>query len=234
MATEKDVAILMTAHNEGKAIGALLAGIPKEFQVFLVDDGSTDDTAEIAGQFGAKIIALPIKLGQGAASVVGFRVIGEENYEYLVKMDGDGQHDPDEIPRFIEALKTTHVDVVGGSRILGSDYKGAPWARRIFLSPITWTLNKITGYRMTDAMCGFRAFRGSSLKKMVPLFEQMTSTNYIASEMWIKFATAGITVFEIPINLKGRSYGFSSKGLFRYGWGVFSTIIKAKLDTYKY
>jgi len=234
MVTPKDVAILITAFNEGKAIGDLLSDIPEEYQVFLVDDGSTDNTAEVAGQFGAKIVSLPMKLGQGAASIVGFKLIAEEDYEYLVKMDGDGQHDPDEIPRFIETLKTTDVDVVGGSRILGSNYEGAPLPRRIFLRPITWMLNRITGYGMTDAMCGFRAFRGSSLKGMVPLFEQMTSTNYIASEMWIKFATAGITVSEIPIHLKGRSYGFSSKGLFRYGWGVLSTIIKAKLDTYKY
>lgn len=83
-------------------------------------------------------------------------------------------------------------------------------------------------------MCGYRAFRGSSLKKIVPLFDKMTSKNYIASEMWINFAAAGITVGEIPITLKGRKYGFSSKGLFRYGWGVMCSIIRAKLETYKY
>jgi glycosyltransferase involved in cell wall biosynthesis len=234
MVIQKDVAILITVFNEGKAIEALLSDIPKEYQVFLVDDGSTDNTAEIAKQCGAKVLSVPIKLGQGAASIVGFGIISEENYRYLVKMDGDGQHDPDEIPKFIEALNNTDVDVVGGSRILGTNYKGAPLARRIFLGPITWVLNRITGYGMTDAMCGFRAFRGSSLNKIVPIFEQTTSTNYIASEMWIKFAAAGITVCEIPINLKGRAYGFSSKGLFRYGWGVSSAIIKAKLDTYKF
>jgi glycosyltransferase involved in cell wall biosynthesis len=231
---QKDTAILITAHNEARAIRELLAQIPEKYQVYLVDDASTDDTTSIAGELGAKIISLPIRLGQGAASIVGFRLIAEARYAYIVKMDGDGQHDPDEIPKFVDALTTSDIDVVGGSRILGSNYEGAPLARRVFLRPVTWLLNRITGYRLTDAMCGFRAFRGSAMERIIPIFEQMASTNYIASEMWIKFAAGGITVAEIPIDLKGRSYGFSSKGLFRYGWGVFSAIVRAKLDTYKY
>ncbi len=226
----KEVAILIAVYNEEKALGDVLRRIPGECDVYVVDDASTDRTVEVAKENEAKVISLPVNLGQGAAAIAGFRVITAADHPYVVKMDGDGQHDPAEIPRFVEALQGSEVDIVQGSRVLGADYRGAPLARRVFLRPLTWVLNRLTGYRMTDAMCGFRAFRGESLKRMVPIFEKMVEPRYIASEMWIRFARAGFSVAEIPIRLAGRTFGCSSKGLFRYGWGVCSAIVRTTLD----
>ena len=234
MKNRREVAVLITAFNESKVIGDIISKIRKDYHVYVVDDGSTDSTAEMAQRNGAKVISLPINLGQGAAAIVGYKIIAMENYEFLVKMDGDGQHNPEEIPKFIEKLKESGADEVVGSRILGSNYKGVPLARRIFLAPLTWLLNKLAGYNLTDSMCGFRAFRGQSLKKMIPIFEQIIEPEYMASEMWIRFAKAGISVVEVPIGLSSRKYGFSYKGLFRYGWGIIATIIRTKLDIYKY
>lgn len=96
-------------------------------------------------------------------------------------------------------------------------------------------LNKLTGYNISDSMCGFRAFRVETLKKVAPYLNDLVETEYIASEMWIRFARAGLTATEVPINLHKRQRGSSYKGhaLLRYGFGIVRTIIRAKLDTFK-
>ncbi|OVE76426.1 hypothetical protein BVX97_00885 [bacterium E08(2017)] len=228
--SKTDTAVLITAYNEERNISDLLESIGEKYDVFVVDDGSTDRTVEICRQKGARVIKSPMNMGQGAAAVMGYKVVAAEGYEQVIKMDGDGQHDPAEIPAFIVKLEESGADKVVGSRVLGSDYQGAPLARRLFLRPLTHVLNLITGYKLTDSMCGYRAFRGSSLIKMVDVFDEIQELEYIASEMWIRLAQAGFKVEEVPVKLAKRKSGFSYKGLYRYAWGVISTIVRARLD----
>ncbi len=234
MKDQKETAVLIIAYNEDKTIGEIINEISEEYDVYVADDGSTDNTAIIAKNFGAKVISLSINLGQGAAAIVGYKIVASENYTFLVKMDGDGQHNPKEITSFIKKLKNSNSDMIVGSRNLGQNYKEAPLARKMFLSPLTWLLNKLTGYKLSDSMCGFRAFRGKSLNKMISIFEKIVEPEYMASEMLIRFAQEGILIEEVPISLTKRKHGLSYKGLFRYGWGVISTILRTKLDIFKY
>lgn len=228
------IAVLITAYNEGRELASLLEKFDSGYDVFLIDDGSRDDTAAIARSYGAKVVSHPVNLGQGMALVTGFRLLAPMGYDMVIEMDGDGQHDPTEIPVLVKKMQESGCDVVAGSRILGENYKGAPLARRIFLSPLTWVINRLTGYSLSDSMCGFRAFKGSALMKVSSILDKMIEPEYIASEMWIKFAKAGLTATDAPIHLAGRKHGFSYKGMLRYGWGVCSTIIRSKLDTLKY
>lgn len=228
------VAVFITAYNEGKVLGSVLSQINRDYDVYVIDDGSTDETPAVARKHHASVITHSINLGQGMALLTAFKLLSQKDYDIVIEMDGDGQHDPGDIRKFIQKIAETDTDIVAGSRILGSDYEGAPFARRFFLRPLTWILNKLTGYNISDAMCGFRIFKGKSLKKVEYLFDDMLEPEYIASEMWIKFAKAGLTASEVPIKMAGRKYGFSYKGLFRYGWGVISTIIRTKLETYRY
>nr|MBS3788185.1 glycosyltransferase family 2 protein [Candidatus Bipolaricaulota bacterium] len=135
--TKEDVAVLITAYNEAKILGCLLENIPSTYHVYVVDDGSTDETSRIASKHRAEVVALPINIGQGAASVAGYKLLAEMDYDYLVKMDGDGQHDPGEIPKMIRKLEESNADIVVGSRVLGSTHNEAPLLRRLFLSPVT-------------------------------------------------------------------------------------------------
>lgn len=229
------VAVFITALNEEEVIGDILSDIDASYDIYLIDDGSCDSTAKIARGYRAQVISHPINLGQGMAVITAFKVLSEKDYDIVIEMDGDGQHNPKEIPKFIEKMEETGADIVAGSRILGSNYEAAPLSRRITLTPLSWVLNKLTGYNISDSMCGFRAFRGDALKKVAPTFDDMLETEYLASEMWIKFAKAGLTVTEVPITLSERKHGSSRKGhaFARYGFGVIKTIIRAKLDTYK-
>jgi len=227
-----DVAVLITAYNEACTIGQLIADIGELYTVYVVDDGSSDGTGEIARRMGARVIQLPVNVGQGAAAVVGYKVVAMEGHDYLVKMDGDGQHDPREIPRFVDKLSESGADMVVGSRILGSNYQRAPLSRKLLLGPLTWTLNRLTGYGVTDSMCGFRAFSGKSLARLVRVFDQIVETEYMASEMWIRFSKEGVTVAEVPISLSERKHSISHKGhaLARYGLGIIRTVVRTWLS----
>lgn len=233
MSKRDRIAVFLTVYDEEKLIAGVLEKIDDAYDIYVIDDGSNDRTVEISKKYNAEIISHPINLGQGMAVTTAFKCLLEKDYDFIIEMDGDGQHDPGEIPLFINKLNETAVDIVAGSRILGSNYKEAPLARKLFLKPLTFVLNKLTGYDISDSMCGFRAFRCRSLKKVKYIFEKMVEPEYIASEMWIRFSREGLTVDEVPITLSGRKHGFSYKGLFRYGWGVFSTIIRVKLDLYR-
>ena len=83
---------------------------------------------------------------------------------------------------------------------------------------------------MTDAMCGFRAFNAPALHKVIHVLDQMLEPQYLASEMFIRFAKEGLTVGEVPIQMQGRRAGHSYKGTVRYGWGVLKAIIRTLID----
>lgn len=222
--------ITLSAYNEENNITPVVTEALRCGDVIVVDDGSNDDTAATAAALGARVVRHPGNLGQGMAVLTGFKAALLGDYDVIVEMDADGQHDPAEIPAFLEKLEETGADIVVGSRILGSNYDGAPWARRYFLPKLTGLINRLTGYRMTDSMCGFRAFRASSLSRVFPVLDEMIEPQYLAAEMFIRFSRAGLTVEEIPIHLRDRSSGLSRKGLFRYGWGVSRAILKTMFD----
>jgi len=223
--------VVLTALNEERNIGDVVAEVMRQgYGCILVDDGSVDDTSEIARSLGAKVVKHPVNLGQGYAVLTGFKCAIAEQYDVIIEMDGDGQHDPMEIPLFIERMKSTGADVVVGSRILGYNHPNAPFFRKMLLPHFSWIVNRLTGYSVTDVMCGFRAFRKDSLLKVAPLFDSMLEPQYLAAEMFIRFAKAGLRVEEVPICLGDRSSGQSYKGVVRYGFGVLKAISRTLLD----
>jgi len=223
--------VTLTALNEAKNIEAIIPKIIEQgYDCILVDDGSNDGTPELAQHLGATVISHSINLGQGYAVLTSFKAALKKNCDLIIEMDADGQHDPCEIPLFIKKMEETKADIVVGSRILGSNYANAPFFRKTFLPYFTWFINKLTGYQMTDAMCGFRAFRKESLKSVAPVLDSMLEPQYLAAEMFIRFAKAGLSVEEIPIVLKDRLSGGSYKGFARYGFGILKAISKTLTD----
>ena len=225
------VLVTLTALNEEKNIGVIISDIKKMgYECLLVDDGSNDNTTAIAKSLGADVIKHCFNLGQGYAVITSFKAAIERNCDIIIEMDADGQHNPSEVPKFIEKLNNTDADIVVGSRILGNNHPNAPFFRKTFLPYFTKIINLLTGYKMTDAMCGFRAFKSSSLKKVQAQLGSMLEPQYIAAEMFLRFANEGLTVEEVPINLCDRLSGYSYKGFIRYGFGVLKAIIKTILD----
>jgi len=227
------IAILMAALNEEKILPSILEKIPEDIDVFIVDDGSTDHTKQVAQNHGAMVIKNPINMGQGHAFITGLKGIlrcWEHRKGCIVFLDADGQHDPNQIPLFVEKMKQTNADIVVGSRILGENYRNAPFFRKTFLPHFTWIINRLSGYHMTDALCGFRAFRFESLSKVEQILDSMIEPQYLAAEMFLRFSKVGLKVVEVPIIMKERASGMSYKGFIRYGVGILKAIIKVLVD----
>ena len=225
------VLVKMAAYNEEANIGDVLARMPKDVDVLVIDDCSMDKTSDISQEHGAMIIRHVKNLGQGVADLTGFMMAFELGYEIIIEMDADGQHNPEDIPRFIKAFKDNpSVDIVVGSRILGSqDNKGASKLRTYFLPYYTRVINWASGYLLTDALCGYKAYRSASLQPICHVLNTLSETEYIAAEMYIRFGRLGLSVNEIPIHVDSRNHGTSHKGTFRYGvavaWIIFRTAI---------
>ena len=220
------ILIGITAYNEADNLPSILAKLKDTYDVIVIDDGSHDATKEISQFYGATVLKHLLNIGQGCADITKYKYAIEMNYDYLVEIDGDGQHDPAEIHKFIERLDIGDADIVQGSRISGSNYNSAPFFRKTFLPFYTALLNYLTGYSLTDCMCGFRAYKVDALKSIEDVFDQMLEPQYLAAEALIRFSKKGLKVVEIPIHLRPRASGESYKGFIRYGMGVLKAILR--------
>ena len=203
--------------NERQHVDQVLQCVKQHAQdVLVVDDGSTDGTADILReQEGIFVVTHSANQGYGAALRSGFDFAQRGGYDVLVTIDCDGQHEPQRIPEFVATYeKSTEfgpVDIVSGSRYLKS-FSGdgvPPEERRSINMQLTRQLNQQLGLRLTDAFCGFKAYRVSSLSRLI------TSENGYAMplELWVRAAAADMNIVEIPVPLvylaEKRSFGGS-------------------------
>lgn len=194
--------IVITAFNEASVISDVVAGLNSaEYNVLIVDDASTDDTAHRAEAVGARVLQHPINLGQGAALQTGISFALRRGADFIVTFDGDGQHRPDDVPALINALVTQQVDFALGSRFLGSALNLPP-SRKLLLRAATWFTRLTTGLKLTDAHNGLRAMtrRGASALKL----RQNRMAH--ASEILAQIARSGLGYVEVPVTIVYTQY----------------------------
>ena len=189
----------LPVYNEVNYVDAILDEVQQyAANVLVVDDGSSDGTAELlARRDDIEVIRHPKNRGYGAALISAFEHAMEIGYEGIVTLDCDGQHQPRRIPEFIQAA--TDADIVSGSRYL-EQYDGgdAPPAERMRINQkITRELNQRLGFQLTDAFCGFKAYRTSGLRKI-----RITDQGYaMPLQLWVEAAAANLRVIEVPVPL---------------------------------
>ena len=168
-------------------------------KVIVCDDGSKDNTAKIARQSGAQVITHQKNQGYGAAIMTLFEQARKENADIMVTIDGDGQHNPDQIPLLLDAISEHNVDVVIGSRFLNkrSDSSGY---RKSGIKIITSASNFGTDFKVTDAQSGFRAYSKRAIESIHPTETGMS----ISTEILLKISNKGLSLAEVPISI---SYG---------------------------
>jgi glycosyltransferase involved in cell wall biosynthesis len=203
---------LLTAlpvYNEASHVGPVLAEVRLySSDILVVNDGSTDGTAaRLAAEPGIEVVTHPVNRGYGAALRSAFEFALAHCYDVLVTIDCDGQHQPRLIPSFFEACEGW--DIVSGSRYLAplTGDSQPPADRRRINELLTAQLNELLGLRLTDAFCGFKAYRVAALAKL-----DLTETGYaMPLELWVQAAHLGLRVRELAVPLLyldlARSFG---------------------------
>ena len=202
---------VVPALNEAASIQSVIAEVrafDPEFEVVVVDDGSTDATAQLAGEAGAHVVRLPFNLGIGGAVQTGYQFARDYGFDLAVQVDGDGQHDPDQIPLLLGPLLDGSVDMVVGTRFAGEGGYRAPLGRRIGIGIFARVVSLVVGQRVTDTTSGFRACN----RKAIQLFAADYPHDYPEVEGTILVFKHRLRMAEVPVAMRARAGGRSSIG----------------------
>ena len=200
---------IVPAYNEEESIGRVvdeLRAFDEGLEVLVVDDGSTDGTAEIARARGARVVSLPFNLGIGGAVQTGFRYAWEHDFDVAVRVDGDGQHAPAELDAVLAPVLSGEADVVVGSRFIGGDGYRSSRSRRVGIRLLALSVSALTRQRITDPTSGFQAAN----RKGIRLFAADYPHDYPEAEAAVMVAKHALRLCEVPVAMRARETGQSS------------------------
>lgn len=202
--------VIVPAYNEEESLPSVVRDLWDNFtdaDIIVINDGSADQTSEVARSLGARVIDLPYNLGIGGAMQTGFLYAMEHGYEVAVQFDGDGQHRADEIPKILASVTTGSADMAIGSRFLGAgEPYDVPFARRLGIRLFAFVQSRLTGLRLTDTTSGFRAYG----KKAIETFADYYPDDYPEVEAIAILVSRGLGVVEVPALMRPRAKGRSS------------------------
>lgn len=220
---DSKIIVCIPAFNEAKTIAEIIKKSKKySTGVIVYDDGSTDDTSEIAKSAGATVIRNPENKGYGVAVRSLFQAAKEQDADVMVTLDSDGQHDPDQIAEVIEPLKQG-FDIVVGSRFLKSDGKQRlPKYRSFGIKTITKLTQAASYHGLTDSQSGFRAYNKNALSK-INLFEDGMA---VSTEILLRASEKKLSTTEVPITINYDLKGTSTHNPISHGIGVLYSVFQ--------
>ena len=207
-----DLLAIVPAYNEAGAISDTIAELRRhapDFDVLVVDDGSTDDTAGLARRAGARVLQLPFNVGIGGAVQSGYVYAADQGYQVAVQVDGDGQHDPRCLPVLLDHLRSTpELNMVTGSRFMAADGRGyrSSASRRLGIRIFGRILSAVVGRRVTDPTSGLRM----TDRRGIELFARDYPHDYPEVEAVLLLHHHRLASQEIPVRMRERRTGVSS------------------------
>lgn len=205
--------VVIPAYNEEHSIDAVINQIPKDIpgidalEIVVIDDGSSDETTKVAKETNqATVITLPYNLGIGAAVQTGFIYAQRKDYDIVVRVDGDGQHRPEDIPKLLRPIMENETDIIIGSRFLegqGSYPVSSRWLGQRLIALLT---SLIIRQRITDSTSGFRCYN----KQSIALLNEYYPVDYPEPEEIIFLRKNKFRIQEIRVKMQERQEGNSS------------------------
>jgi glycosyltransferase involved in cell wall biosynthesis len=214
----------LPAYNEEKSIAKVTIGVSRQVdKVLVVDDGSSDATAEIAEKLGAIVIRHERNLGKGAALRTMFQWARTNNVDIMVTLDADGQHLPEEIPRVLKPLMEGTADICVGSRFAGQATSEMPRHRQFGARVLTGIVGSLSGLPIRDSESGFRAYSKKALSVLAPTEMGMGAE----ASMLLQAGEKGLAIAEVPISVAYKDLARpSARNPFYHGLDVLGSIMK--------
>jgi glycosyltransferase involved in cell wall biosynthesis len=207
LTNRRSILVIVPALDEQESIGQVLRSLARsrsDCDVLVIDDGSSDRTAEVARAHGAAVLSHGANRGYGAALVSGYRHALANGYETVVQLDADGQHDPAQIERLLKALKTEEAEMAIGSRMMDGGGHVASFPRVAGIHFFAW-LGRALGVRVTDPTSGFAAMS----RRAAAFLAENTPDDFPDLNVRIALHRAAIRVVEVPVTMGPRLAGES-------------------------
>jgi len=220
--------VVIPAFNEAGSIATVLDDVRRAFggDVVVVDDGSSDATAAVARAAGATVLAHPCNLGIGATVQTGFLFALQNGYDAVLRLDGDGQHDPTYLPKFLSLLEEDATDIAVGSRFLAREGYQSTVVRRAGIL-ILGVLSALVGAPVTDPTSGYWAVN----RRAMELLARFQPDDYPETQALVIAARAGCRIREVPVVMQARVAGRSSiAGTVRAGFYMFKVILAVLIE----
>ena len=200
---------IVPAYNEERNIGRVLDELRRfdaSLDVVVVSDGSVDGTARVAREHGAYVVSLPFNLGIGGAVQTGFRFAHDNGYDLVVRCDGDGQHDPAELPKVLAPVLAGEADIAVGTRFAQVDGYRSSATRRVGIRLLAAVVSAIAHQRLTDTTSGFQALN----RRALDLFAADYPHDYPEVEGMVMTIKHRLRLVEVPVRMREREHGNSS------------------------
>jgi glycosyltransferase involved in cell wall biosynthesis len=228
-----ELLILIPAFNEEGAIERVVREVRQvmgDTPVVVVDDCSTDSTALLARRAGARVLPLPFHLGLGGAVQAGYRLAFELGYRHVIRIDGDGQHDPADIPKVYQALRTSSCQMVIGSRFVDGGAGSASFLRAVGIRFFRLVLRPILGRPVRDPTSGFVGVNRDALQ----VFSGSFPLEYPEIEALVVLQRRAFRFVEIPCRMRPRMAGRSTITAIRSAGYIFHVLMGVFVNVLKY
>lgn len=216
--------VIIPAFNEEKRIASVVEGVylsVPDAVVLVINDYSMDDTADAARMSGAIVVTHPFNMGYGAAIQTGYKYALANNYDFLVQLDADGQHDPSCIPDLLAPVIQGKADIAIGSRFMGNSYT-PPLARRLGMALFRGIVSIVTEKACTDTTSGFQAFNRDVIRFFA---KDSFPVDYPDADMLIMLHRAGFSMIEVPVRMFKNSEGKSMHSGFKPLYYMFKMLL---------